>query len=46
MPEISIFFFDLEQLFKLFPRKVEEKIEEFEQKMQEDMEINRARLFT
>lgn len=48
MPEISLFLFDLEQLFKLFPkgdRQLRDKILEYEQKTQEDMAENRIKLF-
>jgi len=48
MPEISVFFFDLKQLFKLFPkpnREFENKIKEYEQQLEEDMAQNRMRLF-
>lgn len=48
MPEISFFFFDLTQLFKLFPKKDREfnrKIKEYEQQLEEDMAQNRMRLF-
>ena len=49
MPEISLFLFDLEQLFKLFPkedRQLRYKILEYEQKTQEDMAENRVKLFS
>lgn len=49
MPEISLFLFDLEQLFKLFPKQnnnFKEKILEYEQKTQEDMTENRVKLFS
>ena len=49
MPEISLFLFDLEQLFKLFPkedRQLRDKILEYEQKTQEDMAENRVKLFS
>ena len=49
MPEISLFFFDLEQLFKLFPkedRQLKDKILEYEQKTHEDMAENRIKLFS
>lgn len=48
MPEISLCLFDLEQLFKLFPKEDKElrkKILEYENKAQEDMAENRYRLF-
>lgn len=48
MPEISFFFFDLKQLFRLFPkqdREFNQKIREYEEKLEEDMEQNRIRLF-
>ncbi len=48
MPEISLFLFDLEQLFKLFPkqdRQLRDKILEYEQKTKEDMAENRVKLF-
>jgi hypothetical protein len=48
MPEISLFLFDLEQLFKLFPKQdgqLKDKIQEYEQKTQEDMAENRVKLF-
>ena len=49
MPEISMFFFDLKQLFKLFPKEDKElrrKIAEYEQQTQADMAQNRIRLFS
>ena len=49
MPEISLFLFDLEQLFKLFPkedRQLRDKILEYEQKTQKDMAENRVKLFS
>lgn len=49
MPEISLFLFDLEHLFKLFPKQnnnFKEKILEYEQKTQEDMAENRVKLFS
>lgn len=48
MPEISFFFFDLQQLFKLFPKENKEfnqKIREYEEQLEENMEQNRIRLF-
>lgn len=48
MPEISLCLFDLEQLFRLFPKEDKElrkKILEYENKAQEDMAENRYRLF-
>lgn len=48
MPEISVFFFDLKQLLRLFPkadREFENKIKEYEQQLEEDMAQNRMRLF-
>ncbi len=49
MPEISLFLFDLEQLFKLFPkedRQLKDKILEYEQQTQETMAENRIKLFS
>lgn len=49
MPEISLFLFDLEQLFKLFPREdkqLKDKILEYEQQTQETMAENRIKLFS
>lgn len=49
MPEISLFLFDLEQLFKLFPkrdRQLGDKIQEYEQQTQQDMAENRLKLFS
>jgi hypothetical protein len=49
MPEISLFLFDLEQLFKLFPKQdgqLKDKIQEYEQKTQEDMAEIRIKLFS
>jgi hypothetical protein len=48
MPEISIFFFDLKQLFMLFPKQNKElndKIREYEVQLEEDMAQNRMKLF-
>ena len=48
MPEISMFFFDLKQLFRLFPKAnkdIDNKIKEYEQQLEEDMAQNRMRLF-
>ena len=48
MPEIAICFFDLSQLFKLFPKSDKElnrKIQEYELKVQENMAENRFKLF-
>lgn len=48
MPEISVFFFDLKQLFKLFPkadRELNKKIREYEEQLEEDMAQNRMKLF-
>lgn len=49
MPEISFCLFDLEQLFKLFPkrdREFEQKVDEYEQQAQENMAQIRLRLFS
>ncbi len=49
MPEISMFLFDLNMLFKLFPkedREFKQKIEEYEQQTQVDMAQNRIKLFS
>ncbi len=49
MPEISMFLFDLKQLFKLFPKEDKElqrKIQEYEQQTQADMAQNRLNLFS
>lgn len=49
MPEISVFWFDLKQLFKLFPhedRVFRQKITEYEQQAQETMAQNRVKLFS
>ncbi|MGN0031299.1 MAG: hypothetical protein ACI37Q_05020 [Candidatus Gastranaerophilaceae bacterium] len=49
MPEISMFLFDLNMLFKLFPkedREFRQKIEEYEQQAQVDMAQNRIKLFS
>lgn len=49
MPEISMFLFDLKQLFKLFPKEDKElqrKIHEYEQQTQADMAQNRLNLFS
>ncbi len=49
MPEISMFLFDLKQLFKLFPKEDKElqrKIQEYEQQTQADMAQNRLKLFS
>ena len=49
MPEISMFLFDLNMLFKLFPKEDKEfrqKIEEYEQQAQVDMAQNRIKLFS
>ncbi|MBQ8460216.1 hypothetical protein IJ541_08965 [bacterium] len=48
MPEIAICFFDLSQLFKLFPktdRKLNHKIQQYELEIQENMAENRCKLF-
>lgn len=48
MPEISFCLFDLEQLFKLFPKRdkeFEQKVDEYEQQAQENMAQIRLRLF-
>ena len=48
MPEISVFFFDLKQLFRLFPKankEFEQKVKEYEEQLEEDMAQNRMRLF-
>jgi hypothetical protein len=48
MPEISVFFFDLKQLFRLFPKANKEfdrKIKEYEEQLEEDMAQNRMKLF-
>ncbi len=49
MPEISFCLFDLEQLFKLFPKRdkeFEQKVDEYEQQAQENMAQIRLRLFS
>ena len=49
MPEISLFLFDLEHLFKLFPKQnfqLKDIISEYELKTQEDMSENRVKLFS
>ena len=49
MPEISLFLFDLEHLFKLFPKpnwQLQDKICEYEIKAQENMSENRSKLFS
>lgn len=49
MPEISFFFFDLEYLFKLFPKCDKEQhydLAEYENKTQENMFQNRMNLFS
>lgn len=49
MPEISLFLFDLEQLFKLFPKQdyeLKDKILDYEQKTHENMAENRMKLFS
>ena len=49
MPEISMFLFDLNMLFKLFPKEdrvFKQKIEEYEQQTQVDMAQNRIKLFS
>ncbi len=49
MPEIDVFLFDLSQLFKLFPKQDKEldnKICEYEQRLQNDMAQNRINLFS
>lgn len=49
MPEISLCIFDLEHLFKLFPKQdkaLRQKILDYEQKTQEDMAKNRLKLFS
>lgn len=48
MPEITLCLFDLEQLFKLFPRadkELNKKLLEYEQKAQENMAQIRLNLF-
>ncbi len=48
MPEIALCLFDLEQLFKLFPkqdRDLNKKLVEYEQKAQENMAQIRFKLF-
>ncbi len=48
MPEISLCLFDLEHLFKLFPKEDKElrqRVLDYERKTQEDMAENRYRLF-
>ena len=48
MPEISFFFFDLMQVFKLLPKankELEENIKKYEQQLKEDMAQNRMKLF-
>ncbi len=48
MPEISVFFFDLTQIFKLFPktnREFKQKIKDYEQQLEQDMAQNRMKLF-
>ncbi|MBR6301254.1 hypothetical protein IKR55_00790 [bacterium] len=48
MPEISVFFFDLKQLFRLFPKankEFDQKIKEYEEQLEEDMAQNRMKLF-
>ncbi len=48
MPEISVFFFDLKQLFILFPKankELDNKIKEYEEQLAEDMAQNRMKLF-
>jgi hypothetical protein len=48
MPEISFFFFDLEQIFRLFPKEDKEfnqKIRDYEEQLEENMAQNRLRLF-
>jgi hypothetical protein len=48
MPEISFFFFDLQQIFRLFPKEDKEfkqKIHEYEMQLEENMAENRIRLF-
>lgn len=49
MPEISFFFFDLQQLFRLFPKQdkdLKQKIHEYEMQLEEDMAQNRVKLFS
>ena len=49
MPEISLFLFDLDQLFRLIPkrdRQLEDKIQEYEHQTQQDMAENRLKLFS
>lgn len=49
MPEIDVFLFDLSQLFKLFPKQdkdLNNKIQSYEQQLQEDMAQNRIKLFS
>ena len=48
MPEISFCLFDLNYLFKLFPREnkeLNEKLSEYENYTQQVMEENRTKLF-
>lgn len=48
MPEISFMLFDLQQLFRLFPksdREINEQIKKYEQDLEENMAQNRLRLF-
>ena len=48
MPEITLCLFDLEQLFKLFPKpdkELNKKLLEYEQKAQENMAQIRLNLF-
>lgn len=49
MPEISFFFFDLEQLFKLFPKcdtSQDKGVTEYENEAQENMVQIRMNLFS
>lgn len=48
MPEISLFLFDVEYLFKLFPKldkKLHESISDYETQAEEAMAENRIKLF-
>ncbi len=48
MPEISFCLFDLNQLFKLFPKEdkdLAKKLQNYELKVKDDMAENRYRLF-
>ena len=48
MPEISFLLFDLEHLFKLFPKEnkeLKQQIEKYELEIEQNMEQNRLNLF-